>query len=183
MGNDLFKNPGIMETDSNRSRAQSFASTLLSESISFLHELSNYITLTLAELRCSGFSAQDNWYLMTKILYRMFAIDFHKVRSIVGEGLDIDKSNELLSRKTLARRVLWGVLQTHGKMREYIKVGFKNHHSVSSEIVWFLVQNSSVGKVPKLETGNKLLRTQLDEVTTIACNAMKKGETALNCAD
>ena len=82
------------------------ATTMLDQSISFLHELTNYITLTLAELKCSGFSPEDKWYLKSKLLIRMFAVDFHKVRSIVGEGLDVDKSNEASSRKALAKRVL-----------------------------------------------------------------------------
>lgn len=139
-------------------RAISLATTMLAQSISFIHELSNYITITLAELKLSGFSSQDNWYLMSKLLFRMFAIDFHKVRSIIGEGLDVDKSDVGESRKVLARRVLWGILQTHAKMKEYLSVGFKNHPSVSSEYVRFLVQNASVGRVTKLEQENKDLK-------------------------
>ena len=51
-------------------RATSLATTLLAQSISFVHELCNYITITLAELKSSGFSSQDNWYLMSKLLFR-----------------------------------------------------------------------------------------------------------------
>ena len=118
-------------------RAVSLATTLLAQSMSFVHELCNYITLTLAELRTAGFDKKSYWFLMSKLIYRMFAIDCHKVRSAVGEGLDVDKNNESKSRKTLARRALWGVLQTHMKMKEYLKVGIKNHHSISSEYVAF----------------------------------------------
>ena len=38
---------------------------------------------------------------MSKLIFRMFALDFHKVRSIVGEGLDVDRSDEASSRKSL----------------------------------------------------------------------------------
>ena len=164
-------------------RALSLAHTLLAQSILFLHELTNYITLTLAELKCSGFSADEVWYLMSKLVFWMFAIDFHKVRSIIGEGLDVDKTNETHSRKMLARRALWGILQTHAKMREYLRVGFKNHPSVSSEYVRFLIQNASAGKVSKLELEIKGLKERLTAVEVLAKNAMKKGETALNRAD
>ena len=59
--------------------AMSFAATLLANSMSFAHELCNYVTLTLGELRSSGFARRDNWYLVSKLIFRMFAVDFHKV--------------------------------------------------------------------------------------------------------
>ena len=73
------------------SRAYSMATTMLALSISFVHELCNYITVTLAELKASGFQEKDNWYLLTKHMFRMFAIECNKVRSVVVEGLDMDK--------------------------------------------------------------------------------------------
>ena len=164
-------------------RAISLATTVLAKSVSFIHELSNYITITLAELKRSGFSSQDNWYLISKLLFRMFAIDFHKVRSIIGEGLDIDKLDERRSRKILAKRVLWGILQTHAKMKEYLSIGCKNHPSISSEYARFLVQNASVGRVARLEQENKESKEKVEKLSTLAQAAMKKGETALNRAD
>ena len=164
-------------------RAVSLASTLLAHSMSFVHELCNYVTLTLAELKVAGYDKRDYWFLVSKLIYRMFAIDFFKVRSAVGEGLDIDKSDELKSRKTLARRALWGVLQTHMRMKEYLRVGIKNHPSISSEYVRFLIQKSAVGKVEKLQSQNAMLESRLTEVETIAKEAKRKGETALNRAD
>ena len=165
------------------SQAVSLAVTMLAQSSSFLHELCNYVTLTLAELNTSGYEKADVWYLMSKILYRMFAIEFNKVRSAVSEGLDVDRKDELSSRKTLARRVLWGVLQTHIKMREFIKVGFKNHHTVSSEYVRFLIQKSNIGKVAKLENKVAVVESRVSEVEVAAREAKRKGETALNRAD
>ena len=35
-------------------RAVSMATTMLAQSVSFLHELASYITLTLAKLKCPG---------------------------------------------------------------------------------------------------------------------------------
>ena len=76
---------------------------MLAQSMSFIHELCNYITVTLAELKASGFQKKDNWYLLTKLLFRMFAIDFlNKVRSVVIEGLDVDKQDKEGARKKLA---------------------------------------------------------------------------------
>ena len=164
-------------------RAISLATTMLAQSMSFIHELCNYITVTLAELRASGFQSKDNWYLLTKLLFRIFAIDFNKVRSVVIEGLDVDKQDKEGARKQLAKRALWGVIQTHGKMREYLKVGFKNHPSISSEYVRFLIQKASVGRVEKLETQCASLRDRVQGVEETARSALRKGETALNRAD
>ena len=69
------------------------------------------------------------------------------------------------------------------KMKEYLRVGIKNHPSISSEYVRFLIQNSGVGKVAKLQSENAILRSKLTEVETIARDAKRKGETALNRAD
>ena len=70
---------------------------------------------------------------------------------MIGEGLDVSKLDEGGSRKILIEQVLWGILQTHAKMKEYLSIGFKNHPSISSEYVRFLVQNASVGRVARLE--------------------------------
>ena len=113
----------------------------------------------------------------------MFAIDFNKVRSVVREGLDVIKSNAEKSKRVLARRTLWGVLQTHMKMKEYIRIGIKNHPSISSEYVRFLIQKASLGRVARLENENKLLKDQLKEVEGMAKEAKRKGETAMNRAD
>ena len=164
-------------------RAISLATTMLAQSMSFVHELCNYITVTLAELRASGFQKKDNWYLLTKLLFRMFAIDFNKVRSVVVEGLDVDKQDKDRARKQLAKRALWGVIQTHGKMKEYLKVGFKNHPSISSEYVRFLIQHASIGRVERLEAQNTSLKDRVQAVDELARAAMRKGETALNRAE
>lgn len=145
-------------------RAISLANTLLAQSVSFAHELSNYITMKLAELGVSGFDKGDVWFLVSKLIFHMFAIDFNKVRLVVREGLDVIKNDELKSRKVLARRDLWGFLQTHVKMREYTRVGIKNHPSISLEYFRFLIQKASLGRVAKLEAENRLLRTQIDEL-------------------
>ena len=95
----------------------------------------------------------------------------------------MNKQDKEGARKQLARRALWGVIQTHGKMKEYLKVGFKNHPSVSSEYVRFLIQNASVGRVERLETQFASLKDRTQSVDEVARSALRKGETALNRAD
>ena len=87
-------------------RAISFASTLLAKSMAFTREFANYVTFTLAELETAGFIKNENWFLLSNIIYRMFAIDFTKERVAVSEGLDINKTDIEGSRKVLARRAL-----------------------------------------------------------------------------
>ena len=99
------------------------------------------------------------------------------------EGLDVDKQDKPGARKQLAKRALWGIIQTHGKMREYLRVGFKNHPSISSEYVRFLIQNASVGKVDRLETQLNSLKDRVQTIDDVARSALRKGETALNRAD
>ena len=54
----------------------SLTNILLAQSTSFAHELSNYITMTLTELGTSGFDKGDVWFLVSKLLFCMFAINF-----------------------------------------------------------------------------------------------------------
>ena len=68
-------------------------------------------------------------------------------------------------------------------MKEYLKVGFKNHPSVSSEYVRFLIQNASVGRVERLETQFASLKDRTQSVDEVARSALRKGETAPNRAD
>ena len=102
---------------------------------------------------------------------------------MVIEGLDVDKQDKEGARKQLAKRALWSVIQTHGKMKEYLKVGFKNHPSVSSEYVRFLIQNASVGKVDRLETQVTSMRDRVQTEDEVTSSVLRKGETTLNLAD
>ena len=70
-----------------------FALALLATSMSFVLEFSNYITITLAKLQVSGFKQSDNWYLVSKLIFRMFGIDMYKFHSLIHEGLDVDRKN------------------------------------------------------------------------------------------
>ena len=62
-------------------------------------------------------------------------------------------------------------------------MGIKNHHSISSEYVRFLIQKASLGRVAKLEAENKVLKEQMKTVEAMAKEAKRKGETAMNRAD
>ena len=68
-------------------------------------------------------------------------------------------------------------------MREYLRVGFKNHPSISSEYVRFLIQHASVGKVDRLESQFNSFKDRIQAIDEVARSALRKGETALNRAD
>ena len=156
---------------------------MLAQSMAFAHELCNYVTLTLAELQASGFLKRDNWFLVSKLIFRMFALDFHKVRSAVVEGLDVDKNDAVGSRKLLAKRALWGVIKTHAKMAEYTRIGFKNHPHISSVYVRYLIKHAGIERVIKLEAENLALKERLRDLETLVKEVRKKADTAMNRAD
>ena len=97
--------------------------------------------------------------------------------------MDVDRSNSSRSRKVLAKRALWGVLKTHAKMMEYTRIGFKNHPLISSVYVRFLIKNASIGRVIKLEAENMSLKSKIKEVETLAKEARKQSDLAMNRAD
>jgi hypothetical protein len=146
----------ISDQSTDSRECQALARELVASSISFLKSLCTFISETYRNLVNAGFNEGSAWDLVCKLVHRIFARDCHVVRGSVSEHLDASE------KKAMAVNVLWATLATHQIIKEYTSHGIENHPSIASEYVRFLVANSGLGKLDKME--KKLVAAEKDIV-------------------
>lgn len=97
--------------------AKALALQMLSVTITFITNLSRFISETFLRLETAGFDDKLAWDLVSKLVHRMFAMDCHDKRGVVHEFLDATDRRELFAG------VMWGTLVTHQVMQEYTRYG------------------------------------------------------------
>ena len=163
--------------------AQGIARELLSDTMDFIESVNTFINDTDSRLVDAGFNPELSWDLVTKLVYRVFAVDCHDVRAQVKEFLDPTQ------HRAMALGCLWGTFATHMVMREYCKHGLENHPSIAAEYVRFLVANSGLGRIEKVETrvlkledGMNMIVKRLDALKKVADSALTKANEAYQLA-
>ena len=169
----------IMERLRENFEGQALARQMLSDTLNFITALCEFISETYRNLDLAGFSKSDGWQLVSKLVHRIFAKDCHMKRGAVSEVLDVSDS------KVLGTGILWATFATHQVMREYMRHGIENHPSMASEYVRFLVANSGLSKMEKmearlsaLEEENKILKRDVAQADKAAKSAANKAEEA-----
>ena len=159
--------------------AQSIARELLSDTMDFIESVNTFISDTDTRLVDAGFNPDLSWDLVTKLVHRVFAVDCHDVRAQVKEFLDPSQ------HQIMALGCLWGTFATHMVMKQYSKHGLENHPSIAAEYVRFLVANSGLGRlekvekrVLKLEEGMNATVKRLDALKKVADSALTKANEA-----
>ena len=135
----------IMERLRENHEGQALARQMLSDTLNFITALCEFISETYRNLEVAGFSKTDGWQLVSKLVHRIFAKDCHMKRGAVSEVLDVSDT------RVLGTGILWATFATHQVMREYMRHGIENHPSMASEYVRFLVANSGLSKMEKME--------------------------------
>jgi len=135
----------------NHPEASALARELLSDTIAFLTEFSDFISSTYRTLKLAGFDKSNAWNLVSKLIHRILAVDCNLRRGISFELLDAKE------HKALAVAVLWGTFGTHQVLREYQRHSIENHPSMASEYVRFLVAHTDATKVSVMEQRSKAL--------------------------
>ncbi len=128
----------------NRAEARALATKMLSKSLEFITAVNTYITDTYKEVYQSSGDPAVAWDLVTFIIQQMFKEEFHVVRAGIKGGIDPAKP------KTMALRIMWASFRTMEVVESFLRLGIKNHPSVSSSYVRFMVTNSQAAEVRKL---------------------------------
>ena len=169
----------IMERLRENLEGQSLARQMLSDTLTFITALCEFVSETYRNLELAGFSKCSGWQLVSKLVHRIFAKDCHMKRGAVTEILDVSDS------RVLGTGILWATFATHQVMREYMKHGIENHPSIASEYVRFLVANSGLSKMDSmecrllaLEEENKNLKRDVAQADKAAKSAANKAEEA-----
>ena len=150
---------------------------MLSDTLNFITALCEFISETFRNLALAGFTGAEGWQLVSKLVHRVFAKDCHLKRGAVREILDVSDS------KVLGTGILWATFATHEVMREYMKHGIENHPSIASEYVRFLVANSGLAKMEKIEKRMLALEKENEQLKKDVAHADKAAKTAANKAD
>ena len=151
--------------------AASVASYCLDASYSFVLALISWISDTHLELTTHGYDDALSWQLVTQVVYHIFSADMDKARNFVRESLDAQ------SPKEMALAVLWGTFRTLEVAQEYMKHGFADHPSISSQYVKFLL-TSKGEETAKLEAKFALEIKALKELVAKATQAAKDAKAA-----
>ena len=155
---------------------QDLARELLATSISFLELLSTFISEIFMHLHKSGFTAKVSLELVSNLVHRIFAKDCYSVRGRVAEHLDAT------NKKAMAVGVLWPTLATHRVLKEDISHGIENHPSIASEYVRFLVANSGLCKLEKIQKRLDLFGEDLNTAKRVADDAKKTVDATMSKA-
>ena len=134
--------------------ATALARELLADTITFITELSEFMSSTLRTLRQAGFERMNAWNLVSKLVHRILGVDCYLKRGLSFELLDAK------AHKALAVSVLWGTFGTHQVLRSFQQHGIENRPSMSSEYVRFLVAHTDATKVDQLDEKVKGLEAQ-----------------------
>jgi len=118
--------------------------------IKFIDE--QYLRLT----RRGGFSSQDAWNLLAKLIQWIF----EDMALVWAEAWDIGSNLKDLREYTMAM-VLWVTLKMHEIMNEYMDHNFEHHPSVTLELVQFLVSSLAKTSSGTLEHEVSMLKGML----------------------
>ena len=169
----------IMERLRDNAEGQALARQMLSDTLNFITALCEFVSETYRNLELAGFSKAEAWQLVSKLVHRIFAKDCHMKRGAVSEVLDVSDT------RVLGTGILWATFATHQVMREYMRHGIENHPSMASEYVRFLVANSGLSKIDKMESRlkaleeeNKILKRDVAQADKAAKSAANKAEEA-----
>lgn len=157
--------------------AKAIARATCSDSCEFVNEILTFAVDTNNQLVSSGFAKDEAWNLVSKLIHRIFAVDCNSRRAIAKENINGSNAKEL------AGGVLWATFATHDVMREYRKYGIKNHPSIASEYVRFLVAHSGLRRLAKLETQVASFDERIKTLTAELQKVAKSATTAANKAD
>ena len=122
-------------------------------------------------LYAHGYPAKTAWVLATRLSRRMFE-DMAATRQGVKGSLG--------QTQFMRPSVLWRILKTHTIMKEYLDHDFKNHPSMASEFVRFLVTNPRDAGMDELKSINEDLKKKIFEQKKEIIEAQKAATTASN---
>ena len=166
----------IMDNFSDLPDIRSFALTMLHTSVSFIENLSTYISETYNNFKDVVGNGDSVWGLITFVVEQIFKKDFGQVRS---KTIGAVNPNERAS----ALRIIWCSIRSVDVARQFITHGIKNAPPVSASYVRFVITHSNMGKVTSLIAENAVLKTRLCKVEESLASVKRICESAKRTAD
>ena len=136
---------------------RAFAMFLLHTSVSFIENLSNYISETFNNFKDVVGKEDTVWGLVTYVVEQIFRKDFGQVRA---NTIGAVNANE----RSSAIRIMWSSMRSVEVAQNFITQGIKNAPPVSASYVRFVLSHSNMGKVKHLVEENKVMKERLSRL-------------------
>ena len=164
--------------DPSLAKAYALAVRSLSDTVTFLTQLLNFVDASFERLHLSSkFTAEQAWSLTTQILDRICE-ELYAPKEGVGGAMIIEDP------ESVSCHMLWACFKTHDIMSGYIDKNFEDHPAVSAEYVKFLATNSGFEKVEKLESQMSGMTEKLTKALDESKKAVAKADAASSkCAE
>ena len=133
---------------------KAFTISLLHTSMSFIENLSNYISETFNNFKDVVGKEDTVWGLVTYVVEQIFRKDFGQVRA---NTIGAVNANE----RSSAIRIMWSSLRSVVVAQTFITQGIKNAPPVSASYVRFVLSHSNMGRVRHLVEENKLMKSKV----------------------
>ena len=143
----------------------------LMKSSEYVRAWLGYMDNVVDDLTTNGYSDKVAWAVATRLSRRMC-----EDMAVPRQGVKGSFGHPQVMRPT----VLWGILKTHAVMKEYIDTEFKNHPSMASEYVCFLVTTPRDAGTEGLVTQVSDLKKKVTEQKKEIADAQKAATTASN---
>ena len=161
---------------------RAFAMSMLHSSVSFIENLSTYMSDTFKNFKDVMGTEKTVWGLVTYVVEQIFRKDFGQARSKTIGALDA-------KNKQSALKMVWSSIRCVGVAEDMVKHGIKNAPAVSANYVRFIITHSNVGKITSIMDENKNLKRRvtdlednLETVKRIADGAKKVADQAMSKA-
>jgi uncharacterized protein YoxC len=142
----------------------------LTESAGWIIGFIQFIDKYHSELSKAKFGAGKAWHVTTRLAKRIL--------DDVG-----DQRYGIQNTFQICQQIAWAVLKSHDLMAEFKNLEFKNHPSISGELVKFLAIDTSFGAIEKLALKVAELEGEANENRKQLSIAVKSASTAGNKAD
>lgn len=170
--------------------ARALANRCLSQSLLFIHKLSDFITRSYRTMMLLKYDAVKSWTFLMRQVKRIWE-DIGRARACcvdLGSPTDLEEVGGGVFQNHNAALAMWGVLKAHDVMNDYLRHNFEDHPSIAAEQVRWVTRNvmggdkqssdSDVktleGRISKGEKAVAALKTSLDKITTRVDTVEKK---------
>ena len=147
----------------------------VSDTVAWTYELINYLDVTYSEYSEGKFGAKKAWHVTTKLATALI-LEVSKPRESTLNELETKADNVTFN----ARVVFYNMLKSLDVMAEISSVNFVDHPAVSTELVKFLLLNTSVDAVDKLMEKLEVMSTTVSMLQKDVARAVQTATTAGN---
>lgn len=156
---------------------RALATTLLSQCVSFIEHLCDFISDAYREINRSEATAIQSWDLVCFVVHQLFVTSFDKARRSVGSSVG-DPTNRL----SFGAHLLLATLRTVQVGVNLERTGLHNHPIVSSSYTKFILATVNAGEVRDLKDTVEKLSSGIEDAVAGAKVAKQNADSAISTA-